>query len=651
MKSTASAALFLALLFASALNQTARGLHLTWDRIEVDAHLDNAGALHVRERMFVTVDGKTPSLERKIATSTDQVFILQRLVREEHGRETEFTDGWDQKDRYMWRDQTLTWWIRNATDPDWNEQPLVYRLDYELRNALAPAWDIPAGPGSFQYSRDRFPHFFPRLGVTLSAWARAPASLNRRYRLEHDVIFPWFSEREREELKYTLRYDNAWRRVHPRSDIGRGTRGSDYRVTQLLDYLAPGWPPAIELWKSATRVGSIFFFVTLAMLMWIVVAVSLIRRWGLVPQRRDRRWFEEHIGSKNPEIFAWQLGHGGLSRFLTLLLGRLRISGVFSVRTDPAANEERAPTVHLRLLRDPATLPPLERLMMTAIFPEGRESGSALLARHYAGPGFSPEDALEEAIDVGHGEHGEDAGPAPQSLMRRLIRALLPWVSLGAIVLLVLDSVYGPRPMELVLACFPFLAVAMLVAAILPQLTSRFELLSSGAIAALVTLVPVIVATFAVLAVHFYRNTPLTAYGSAAVALIALRSIAALLSCARGDENPARAPQKRIAALGARYARRELRKSRPNLDDQWIPHLLALGLAPQIAAWRARRVAGDPINRSIPVSSGPEFVHARPFTGVPPFPTEEEWIYALHVPSEEERREEEAAEAEENEKA
>ena len=137
-------------------------------------------------------------------------------------------------------------------------------------------------------------------------------------------------------------------------------------------------------------------------------------------------------------------------------------------------------------------------------------------------------------------------------------------------------------------------------------------------------------------------------HGSAAVALIALGSIAALLSCARGDENLDRAAQRRIAALGARYARRELRKPRPNLDDTWIPHLLALGLAPQVASWRERRVAGGPISWSIPVSTGPA---GPPFTGVAPFPTDEEWISALYVPSEDDRREEEAAEAEENEEA
>ncbi len=61
------AAPLIALLLGVALNQTVCASNVTWNRIEVDAHLDNSGALHVRERMFVTVDGEMPLLERKIA--------------------------------------------------------------------------------------------------------------------------------------------------------------------------------------------------------------------------------------------------------------------------------------------------------------------------------------------------------------------------------------------------------------------------------------------------------------------------------------------------------------------------------------------------------------------------------------------------------
>lgn len=635
---------FIILLLGLALDESALASNVTWGRIEVDAHLDNSGTLHVRERMFVTVDGEMPSLERKITTSTDQAFLLQRLVREDAGQETVFVEGWDKKNEYMWRGGTLTWWIRDATDPKWEEQPLVYRFDYELRNALAPAWDIPAGPDSFQFST-RFPHFFTRVGATLSAWADARASFNRRYRLEHDVLFPWFSEREREELNYTLRYDDAWRMVHPESDIGRGTRGSDFRVTQLLDYLAPGWPPAIELWKPAARVGSIFAFLSLATLLWLVVAIRLIRSWGLTGQRVDRHWFAAQIGSQRPEMFACQLGTRGLSQFLSQMLGRLRANGVIAVHAEPAANEDSAPNVHLQLLGDVATLQLHERLMMAALFPRGAESGSKLLAEHYANPGFSPEEALEAAIepDVDHPNEAEHAvpAPAPPPLIWRIVRGLVPWLMLSAVPLLVLDSVYGQRPMELVLACFPFFAVVMLVASFLPQRSSRLEMLSSGGIGALVAFVPVLIATVGVFGLHFYRNTPLTAYGSVAVALFALTVVAALLSCAQSGENRGLAQQKRIAALGERYARRELQKPHPGLDDTWIPHLSALGLEPMIASWRVIQSTASANNSAFPKTPAARFDGSRPFTGIAPSPVDDEWIDALRVPSEEERIEEE----------
>ena len=40
--------------------------------------------------------------------------------------------------------------------PDWTGQTLTFLLEYELRGAIAPAWDIPAGPGNFR-SREDFP--------------------------------------------------------------------------------------------------------------------------------------------------------------------------------------------------------------------------------------------------------------------------------------------------------------------------------------------------------------------------------------------------------------------------------------------------------------------------------------------------------------
>jgi hypothetical protein len=123
---------------------------------------------------------------------------------------------------------------------------------------------------------------------------------------------------------------------------------------------------------------------------------------------------------------------------------------------------------------------------------------------------------------------------------------------------------------------------------------------------------------------HLFESVPLTAPGSAGLALVAGWSVGALLYGAQDVERSARARQKRIAVLGARYARRELGKPQPRLDDTWIPHLAALGLEPQVASWRERHAAAGPIETARPVSAGSGFEVARPFTGIAALPAAEE---------------------------
>lgn len=640
-------AILLALGFFLTLSAPVSALtQLTWDRIEVDAHLDDAGALHVRERMFVTVEGSMTTVGRIIGTSTDQVFVLRRLVREEGGRETEFAgSGWQQKDRYMWRDQKLTWWIREVTDPEWEKQTLMYRMEYELRNALAPAWDIPATPDPFLYSLNRYPRFFERLAATLVAWGQAPASFDRRYLLEHDVILPQFPEWPVKEFFYTLRYSDAWRRVHPDAEIGHATPGIDYRVTQRLDYLAPGWPPAVQWWKPATRVGSILGLGAMAALLWATFAAGAIRRWGLIPPSPDRRWFEEHIGSQPPEILARNLGKYWASQFVAPFLERLRATRVFAVHSVPAPDMESAPSVDLELLRDPATLQPHERLMMAALFPQGPKSSSALLARFYGKQGFSPGAALDDAINppLDQLKGAKPAQPPSHPLFWRIVRRLSPWVCCNAAALLVVDSIQDPWPMGLFLTCWHFILAAVFALVV----GARIHRLSSGGTAALMMGVAVFLAFTAAVSIHFSRNIPITAPGSACVALVALWIIGALLYSGVGKL--AGAPQQRMVTLGALYARRELRKPQPGLDNGWIPHLALLGLELEVAKWRERHAAAGLITSALPASAEPGGSSARPFTGLRPFSEKAEWIGGLYVPSEEERKEEEEAAREDEE--
>jgi hypothetical protein len=81
-----------------------------------------------------------------------------------------------------------------------------------------------------------------------------------------------------------------------------------------------------------------------------------------------------------------------------------------------------------------------------------------------------------------------------------------------------------------------------------------------------------------------------------------------------------------------RYAQRELKKQTPRLDDRWIPHLLALGLASDIERWRAEsgrmllRNSRDADDGSLQRYTG------APFTGqLPePFATSPGWTDAFY---------------------
>jgi hypothetical protein len=85
-----------------------------------------------------------------------------------------------------------------------------------------------------------------------------------------------------------------------------------------------------------------------------------------------------------------------------------------------------------------------------------------------------------------------------------------------------------------------------------------------------------------------------------------------------------------------KFVRRELRRARPNLDDAWLPQIVALGCAPAVGKWRKTR-APDAAGVPFTVPSGESESH-RPFTGHVPLP-EERWAGALEVLSAEDRKE------------
>lgn len=590
-----------------ALAGTALGQYsLEWTRFDIFAQLDNQGAAYVRETLTAKVNGRVPVLDRRLAWSTDQAIVIRKFVREMGREEMEIAD-------YIWRDGTLTWRIRDYDEPEWIDETLTYRLEYELRGAIAPAWDIPVGPGSF-LSRENFPHFRERWRETLAAW-REPA---QRYRFDHDVPFARFSSEGPRELNYTFKYDTAWKHPQPDAPLrARVTPDSDYRVTELRDYLRPGPPPAVALWKPVVRVGAIVVFTVLALGLWLIYALGEIRRHGLLGPRLDREWFQENIASIPAEILARDAGTTRHGAGFPLFLARQRLRGMIEVRDGLATDEDGEPEVHLRLLGEERSLPAFEREVLAKLFPNGRESGTTELRKVYAESGFDPEDALGEALDEREESLPASAPPPQESIFWRLLGRLLVPIFGAAAALILVEACYSDYNDSLEIAMYlpgGFLGLALLIC-LIPMSTG-------GLGRALTALVPIAATLPGMLSLHFHHTLPLLPAGAAGLATLGLGCVLAWLLIRRSFDEGGTA-QQRLAALGRRFVGRELQRRRPNLDDGWLLQIIALVGEGPLAKWRAR--GANPADDLAPLGDH------RPFTGNLSLAAEEGWAEALEV--------------------
>ena len=619
---------FLAALLA--LGSGALG-EVVWERWDVLANLDNDGNVVVTETLLARLNGGEAVLKRRLPVCTDQELVIRKLTRVD-GTEEQEVKGME------FRYDELTWPIRENLDPIWNNDTRTFRIEYEIRGALAPAWDIPAGPGSIE-SRENFPNFRKRWGETFAAWFEPLG----RYRFDHDVMFSRFSSEGPRELNYTFKYDTAWK--HPKPDAqlnARVTPESDYRVTELRDYLRSGTPPAVALWKPAARLGSIVAFAVLSLGLWGIFVLGEGVRRGWFTPRLGHAWFQQNIASIPAEILARYGGATSHVPAFPLLLARWRSRGLVEVRDGPEVDEDGDTILHFRLLGDESRLPSYERTILKQLFPKGRETTPDVLREVHADEGFEPELHLDDALDEYEEEQGiSTAAPRP-SLFWRILRGFMPvlfLVSAGLIIAEAFRSQYNDS-----IEIGMYLAGGFLTIGLAARLASA----SRGVLVeAFALLIPIVAALLGLLALHFHHTLPLRPEGSAGLALLAFWCVATLLIFTQAGEAGV-SSRERLAALGRRFVRKELRKQRPNLDDGWHPQIIALGCGSDLDRWRSRSTGAVGVIAP-PTLSGslPSLENLRPFTGNPKHLPEEDWAIELEVLSAEQRRDLEDEEDEE----
>ncbi len=596
---------------------------LKWERFNVYVDLDNDGRVRVQETLEVFLNGKIPVLDRPLARCSVLQVIEPKLSRLGDDDAFHPVPGAELREQ-----ERMMFWRISADDaPEWQDQRMTFRLEYEVRGLVAPAWDIPIGPGSF-LSHENFPHFTERIRETLAAW-RQPLG---RYRFDHDVLFARFSNEGPSELNYTFHYDTAWKHPWPDAPLGaRVTPEVNYRVTELRDYLRPGPPPAVPIWKAAVRIGSIIAVLLVPLALWLAFAADRIRRHGLHGPQLDREWFREYLLPLIPEGIPAPPGVPRMPSRFARFLSRLRRRGVIEIHEAPAPDDDSDAVLHLRLLTAPATLPRFERALVEQLFPDGPEIDSVRLGEIYAESGFSPEAALGAALDEAD-EADEDQPPEPKPMFWPIVSWLLKLIALPAAALVLFDaftSDYNDGLSSSISLSFGFALLAGLTFVVRPL---------GGLGKALIALVPIVAAILAFLAFHFHHTLPLSPAASAGLALMVIWLSGSWLSLLIGWNHPD-TPNDRVLQLGRRLVSRELRKRHPALEAAWLPHIVALVGETEVLRWQVRFGNADEQGTTMAMHQD-----AAPFTGNFSVEQEEAWTTELYVVSRAELAELEADE-------
>src|SRR5688572_20357425 len=221
---------------------------LHWRRIDVDARLDSAGRLRVIERQAMVFSGDWNGGERTFNLRPGQRLDLngvRRIDADGNARALQRGDL-DAVDEFDWTNsKTLRWRSRLPADPAFDNQQIVYELDYTLSNVLIADGDA--------------------------------------YKLDHDFAFP---DRAGVIESFSLAFAAAaiWRSTTPlplRLERTNIPPGASVVVTVPLQYAGAGQPSGVaRSLPLATRV--------VLALMLVAIVGSMLRRFFAEEKGRGR---------------------------------------------------------------------------------------------------------------------------------------------------------------------------------------------------------------------------------------------------------------------------------------------------------------------------------------------------------------------------
>ncbi len=126
---------------------------LYWERVDVEARLDEAGVLHIREVQTMVLSGDWNGGERRFQPGTARLQFDRMSKQQPDGSFREMRQGdLDVLDQWRFTDGlTLRWRGRRPTDPEFDQTRLVYALEYRMSDVLQEVERSAAGQRQFLF--------------------------------------------------------------------------------------------------------------------------------------------------------------------------------------------------------------------------------------------------------------------------------------------------------------------------------------------------------------------------------------------------------------------------------------------------------------------------------------------------------------------
>lgn len=551
--------LFPVLFLLLALPAAGQERTLSWQRIDVQAHLDARGTLHVRERQTFVFTGPWNGGERAFRVGVNQSLELEGIYRVgPDGRETALVEGGlDQVDHYEWTSRdTVRWRSRLESDPPFDHTVIPYVIAYSVSKILSEEGGV--------------------------------------YVLNHDFSLPK-TEWPIEVLAVDLALDSAWQPLDevPRHFERRDLQpGSDAIVRARLRHAgAVPVETGMKVPPAPLRRG-LFAAALLAMAFLYVrfrKAEGGRGRFEPLPETSwDEDWLRENIFDLKPEevgaLWDQTVGPPEVAAVLARMVAEKKMASEVRPGMKILGWQLTPGVLHLRLTAPRNSLPGYERELVDKLFFDGDDTDTDRVKKHYRSTGFNPATVIEKplrALLAKHGQLGEVPPPARKP-------TLLLW--LAVVVLFGLNAVTSLVATAVLAAVVLFLVLwpAVLGLAAAHAWSKRTAHLDA---ASLTFLVPGLIVLGICAGAAFLRDwapasdVPPGLFATMALAVLPLAIWNSLLNNARSRESDGTIRKRRLLAAARTLLENELKSENPRLKDEWLPYLLAFGLGTNVDRW------------------------------------------------------------------